>query len=65
MRYTIYAKTRTLRYVSIIDYRSNSCKILLQVRKDGYRAITQVSRELKKLVKRNADVLVQLLQSGE
>ena len=36
-----------------------------KVRKDGYRAITQVSRELKKLVKRNADVLVQLLQSGE
>lgn len=35
------------------------------MRKDGYRAITQVSRELKKLVKRNADVLVQLLQSGE
>ena len=65
MRSTIYAKTRTLRYFSITDYSSNRCKILLQVRKDGYRAITQVSRELKKLVKRNADVLVQLLQSGE
>ncbi|KAF7790046.1 hypothetical protein EIP86_000995 [Pleurotus ostreatoroseus] len=36
-----------------------------RVRKDGYRAITQVSREQKKWVKRNADVLVQLLQSDE
>lgn len=42
------------------------CLIIpLQVRKDGYRAITQVSREQKKWVKRNADVLVQLLQSGK
>lgn len=30
----------------------------------GYAAIVQVSKEQKKWVKRNADVLVQLLQSG-
>ncbi|EKM48038.1 uncharacterized protein PHACADRAFT_214979 [Phanerochaete carnosa HHB-10118-sp] len=36
-----------------------------KVRKDGYRAITSVSREQRKWVKRNADVLVQLLQSDE
>ena len=37
----------------------------LQIRKDGYRAITYVSKEQRKWVKRNADVLVQLLQSGK
>ena len=31
----------------------------------GYRAIADVSKEQPKWVKRNADVLVQLLQSGE
>jgi len=36
-----------------------------QVRKGGYSAVTQVSRERTNWVKRNADVLVQLLQSGE
>ncbi|KAI0338289.1 hypothetical protein BDW22DRAFT_1363175 [Trametopsis cervina] len=35
------------------------------VRIEGYRAITQVSSHLPKYVKRNADVLVQLLQSDE
>lgn len=37
---------------------------LFQVRIEGYQAIIQVSKEQKKWVKRNADVLVQLLQSG-
>lgn len=46
-------------------YFYNVSSGFLQVRKDGYRAITQVSREQKKWVKRNADVLVQLLQSGK
>ncbi|GJE89989.1 hypothetical protein PsYK624_061080 [Phanerochaete sordida] len=36
-----------------------------KVRKEGYRAITSVSKEQRKWVKRNADVLVQLLQSDE
>ncbi|KAI0088113.1 hypothetical protein BDY19DRAFT_211641 [Irpex rosettiformis] len=35
------------------------------IRKEGYAAITKVSTHLKKYVKRNADVLVQLLQSDE
>ncbi|KAH7925612.1 hypothetical protein BV22DRAFT_1104816 [Leucogyrophana mollusca] len=35
------------------------------VRIDGYKAIVEVSRVQKKWVKRNADVLVQLLQSDE
>lgn len=37
----------------------------LKVRISGYAAIVDVSREQHKWVKRNADVLVQLLQSGE
>lgn len=37
----------------------------MQVRIKGYAAIVDVSREQQKWVKRNADVLVQLLQSGE
>lgn len=37
---------------------------LFQVRIEGYTAITQVSRAENKWVKRNADVLLQLLQSG-
>ncbi|KAI0058123.1 hypothetical protein BV25DRAFT_1862609 [Artomyces pyxidatus] len=36
-----------------------------QIRIDGYNAIVQMSREQTKWVKRNADVLVQLLQSDE
>ena len=36
-----------------------------QVRIKGYAAIVDVSREQNKWVKRNADVLVQLLQSGK
>ncbi|EGO00417.1 hypothetical protein SERLA73DRAFT_180997 [Serpula lacrymans var. lacrymans S7.3] len=36
-----------------------------KVRVDGYGAIVQVSKEEKRWVKRNADVLVQLLQSDE
>ncbi|KAH0828066.1 hypothetical protein J3R83DRAFT_3720 [Lanmaoa asiatica] len=36
-----------------------------KVRMDGYHAVTQVSSVQRKWVKRNADVLVQLLQSGE
>lgn len=32
---------------------------------DGYDAVMQVSTVQHKLVKRNADVLVQLLQSGK
>ncbi|KAH8107682.1 hypothetical protein BXZ70DRAFT_884990 [Cristinia sonorae] len=36
-----------------------------KVRIDGYYAIISVSKEQKKWVKRNADVLVQLLQSDE
>lgn len=36
-----------------------------QVRMDGYHAVTQVSSIQHKWVKRNADVLVQLLQSGK
>ncbi|KAI6121832.1 hypothetical protein F5141DRAFT_1211484 [Pisolithus sp. B1] len=35
-----------------------------KVRIDGYNAVTQVSYAQRKWVKRNADVLVQLLQSG-
>lgn len=37
----------------------------LKVRKQGYHAITQLSRVHSKCIKRNADVLLQLLQSGE
>ncbi|TFY82398.1 hypothetical protein EWM64_g1610 [Hericium alpestre] len=36
-----------------------------KVRIDGYKAIVQMSKEQPKWVKRNADVLVQLLQSDE
>ncbi|KAN0091367.1 hypothetical protein V8E55_004933 [Tylopilus felleus] len=36
-----------------------------KVRMDGYQAVTQVSSTQHKWVKRNADVLVQLLQSDE
>ncbi|KIJ68040.1 hypothetical protein HYDPIDRAFT_107637 [Hydnomerulius pinastri MD-312] len=36
-----------------------------KVRLDGYNAVTQVSDVQRRLVKRNADVLVQLLQSDE
>ncbi|KAG6335387.1 hypothetical protein ID866_3701 [Astraeus odoratus] len=36
-----------------------------KVRIDGYNAVTQVSYSQRKWVKRNADVLVQLLQSDE
>ncbi|KAF8993681.1 hypothetical protein BDQ17DRAFT_1252511 [Cyathus striatus] len=36
-----------------------------KVRMEGYAAITQVSRASSKWIKRNADVLVQLLQSDE
>lgn len=36
-----------------------------QVRIQGYNAITEVSKVESKWVKRNADVLLQLLQSGE
>jgi len=43
---------------------SFSSLIQLQVRMAGYSAITQVSKERPNWVKRNADVLVQLLQSG-
>ncbi|KAI0047912.1 hypothetical protein FA95DRAFT_1491717 [Auriscalpium vulgare] len=35
-----------------------------QIRIDGYKAIVQMSKEQPKWVKRNADVLVQLLQSA-
>ena len=38
---------------------------LEQVRVEGYTAITEASRVNKKWVRRNADVLLQLLQSGE
>lgn len=38
--------------------------IYLQVRIRGYRTISAVSKVQPKWVKRNADVLVQLLQSG-
>ena len=38
---------------------------LEQVRVEGYAAITEASRVNKKWVRRNADVLLQLLQSGE
>ncbi|EPQ57138.1 hypothetical protein GLOTRDRAFT_120457 [Gloeophyllum trabeum ATCC 11539] len=36
-----------------------------KIRIEGYHAIVQVSREQRKFIKRNADVLVQLLQSDE
>ncbi|KAF9241809.1 hypothetical protein BU15DRAFT_44574, partial [Melanogaster broomeanus] len=36
-----------------------------KVRMDGYQAVTQVSSVQRKWIKRNADVLVQLLQSDE
>jgi hypothetical protein len=39
--------------------------LCLQVRMDGYHAVTQVSSVQHKWVKRNTDVLVQLLQSGK
>lgn len=39
--------------------------VSVQVRIDGYKAIVQMSKEQPKWVKRNADVLAQLLQSGE
>ncbi|KAF6761162.1 apoptosis inhibitory protein 5-domain-containing protein [Ephemerocybe angulata] len=36
-----------------------------EVRIEGYKAITRISRAERRLVKRNADVLLQLLQSDE
>jgi len=39
--------------------------ILGQVRVEGYKAIVAVSREDNGILKRNVDVLVQLLQCGE
>lgn len=46
--------------------RSFRCKLIWsQVRIQGYIAVAAVSKQDVKWVKRNADVLVQLLQSGE
>lgn len=37
---------------------------MIKVRKAGYKAIGDCSRADRSLVRRNADVLVQLLQNG-
>ena len=39
--------------------------LVFQVRIEGYKAIVSLSAESKKWTRRNTDVLVQLLQSGE
>ena len=36
-----------------------------QIRVEGYKAIVEVSKEDNETLKRNVDVLVQLLQCGE
>jgi hypothetical protein len=44
---------------------SVSAEILGQIRVEGYKAIAAVSREDMGILKRNVDVLIQLLQCGE
>ncbi len=57
---------KTLSRVYVLSPCSTApTELCLQVRIKGYAAIVDVSREQNKWVKRNADVLVQLLQSGE
>ena len=58
------AKTRFPVYVFLVCCGTDP-NHPFQVRIKGYAAIVDVSREQNKWVKRNADVLVQLLQSGE
>lgn len=63
MPFTTYAKTQSLRCVKL--RRSHSLILnASQIRVDGYSAIVHLSKEQRKWVKRNADVLVQLLQAG-
>ena len=53
--------------VSIIPPVCHLCRptILGQIRTEGYKAIVAVSKEDKGILKRNVDVLVQLLQCGK
>ncbi|KII92709.1 hypothetical protein PLICRDRAFT_481801 [Plicaturopsis crispa FD-325 SS-3] len=51
---------------SVIDAVYDLCEDQMsRIRIEGYNAITQVSRARNKWIKRNADVLVQLLQSDD
>jgi hypothetical protein len=65
MRYTTSAKTQSLLYVSLVLLSVYCLTGVLQVRTRGYEAIQDVSEAEPKWVKRNVDVLVQLLQTGE
>jgi hypothetical protein len=65
MRYTTSAKTQNLLYVSLVLLSVYRLTGVLQVRTRGYEAIQDVSEAEPKWVKRNVDVLVQLLQTGE
>ena len=62
--FTTYARIRIPKLLLYFVWGIIILMVCIKVRIDGYQAIVQMSKEQPKWVKRNADVLAQLLQSG-